>query len=191
MTAGPLSKAEWGNNAQKALQRIEEILHKEKGSVAIHCHSYDHQQWLAQSISDDLKPRLIVHTGRDRQERLDEWKNSRGKVFASVAFNEGQDWKYDLCSAQILLKVPFPDLGDKWVKRRLDLGQHKWYNNKAMLEVIQAYGRAIRAEDDEARFYIVDGSFTGLVRRCWHLMPAWFREALPASFTSFDKPSVF
>jgi len=191
MTVGPLSKVEWSNNAQKALQRIEEILRKEKGSVAIHCHSYDHQQWLAQSISDDLKTRLIVHTSRDRQKKLEEWKHSQGKVFASVAFNEGQDWKYDLCSAQILLKVSYPDLGDERVKRRLDLGQHKWYNNKAMLEVIQAYGRAIRAEDDKARFYIVDGSFTGLVRRCWQFMPAWFKEALPASFTSFEKNTVF
>lgn len=110
-------------------------------------------------------------------------------MFVSVAFNEGQDWKYDLCSAQILLKVPYPDLGDERVKKRLDLGHHKWYNNKAMLEVIQAYGRAIRAEDDNARFYVVDGSFKGLVRKSWSFIPVWFKEALPTSFTSFEKNS--
>jgi Rad3-related DNA helicase len=51
-----------------------------------------------------------------------------------------------------------------------------------MSEVIQAYGRAIRAEDDKARFYIVDGSFIGLLRDRWRFMPDWFKEALPQTF---------
>jgi len=178
-TVGALSRDEWDNNKQKALHAIEEILRKESGNVAIHCHSYHHQQWLAQNIPEDLKPRLIVHTNRDREAKLDEWKHSRGKIFVSVAFSEGQDWKYEICDAQILLKVPYPDLSDKRVKRRLELGHRQWYSNQAMLEVIQAYGRAIRAEDDKARFYIVDGSFRGLVRNCWVFLPHWFKEALP------------
>jgi Rad3-related DNA helicase len=57
-----------------------------------------------------------------------------------------------------------------------------------MLEVIQAYGRAIRAEDDKARFYIVDGSLKGLVRRCWPFIPAWFKEVLPETLTPPKKP---
>ena len=179
-TVGPLSREGWENNKEKALRVIEEILRREEGNVAIHCHSYHHQQWLVQNISEDLKPRLIVHTSRNREEKLEEWKHSRGKVFVSVAFNEGQDWKYDVCTAQILLKVPFPDLSDKRVKRRLELGYRQWYSNQAMLEVIQAYGRAIRAEDDEARFYVVDGSFTRLVKNCWRFIPVWFKEALPS-----------
>jgi ATP-dependent DNA helicase DinG len=178
-TVGPLSREGWEDNKLNALRVIEEILRKEKGNVAIHCHSYHHQLWLVQNVSEDLKPRLIVHTSRNREEKLEEWKHSRGKVFVSVAFSEGQDWKYDVCTAQILLKVPYPDLSDKRVKRRLELGYRQWYNNQAMLEVIQAYGRAIRAEDDEARFYLVDGSFTRLVKNCWRFIPVWFREALP------------
>jgi Rad3-related DNA helicase len=51
-----------------------------------------------------------------------------------------------------------------------------------MLEVIQAYGRAVRAEDDKARFYVIDGSFQRLVGKCWKFVPDWFKEALPASF---------
>lgn len=186
-SVGPLSKEAWENNKRNALRAIEEILRIEKGNVAIHCHSYHRQQWLAQNISKDLRSRLIVHTSTNRKERLDEWKHSRGKVFVSVAFNEGQDWKYDVCSAQILLKVPFPDLSDKRIERRLELGCRQWYNNQAMLETIQAYGRAIRAEDDKATFYVVDGSFRRLVRNCWSLMPEWFKEALPTSLIPIEK----
>ena len=47
------------------------------------------------------------------------------------------------------------------------------------MEVIQAYGRAIRADDDKAGFYVVDGSFQKLVRDCWPYIPYWFKEALP------------
>jgi Rad3-related DNA helicase len=57
-----------------------------------------------------------------------------------------------------------------------------WYDRNAMLEVIQAYGRSMRAEDDRARFYIVDGSFNRLVRSCAGIIPDWFNEALPESF---------
>ncbi len=179
---GPLSRQELERNMPKAILTVEKILRKEKGNVAIHCHSYEHQKSLVDNIAADLKHRLIIHTSRDRDQKLREWMHSRGNVFVSVAFNEGQDWKYDICDAQILLKVPFPYLGDKRVKRRLELGHRQWYDNQAMLEVIQAYGRAIRAEDDKARFYIVDGSFTRLVNNCWRFIPNWFKEALPPSF---------
>jgi Rad3-related DNA helicase len=111
--------------------------------------------------------------------------SSRGNVFVSVAFNEGQDWKYDICDAQILLKVPFPDLGDKRVRRRLDLGNRQWYENQTLTDVMQAYGRAIRAEDDHARFYIIDGSFNPLVKKWWNQLPDWFREVLPQSLLSY------
>jgi ATP-dependent DNA helicase DinG len=178
---GPLSSQGWDNNKEKALLVIEEILEKEKGNVAIHCHSYKHQRWLVDNISEIFKARLIIHSSRDREQRLNEWIRSHGKVFVSVAFNEGQDWKYDICDAQILMKVPFPYLGDKRVRRRLELGHDKWYRNYAMSEVIQAYGRAIRAEDDKARFYIVDGSFLKLTKDCWNLVPDWFKEVLPDS----------
>jgi ATP-dependent DNA helicase DinG len=180
-TVGPLSAQYLSTNMPDAVRAIEQILRMENGNVAIHCHSYQHQQALINGIAPDLKHRLIVHTSRDREEKLNEWMQARGKVFVSVAFGEGQDWKYDVCDAQILLKVPFPNLGDNRVKKRLEFGNRQWYDERAMLEVIQAYGRAIRAEDDRARFYVVDGSFNRLVHNCWRSMPDWFREALPAT----------
>jgi len=184
-TVGPLTRQQWDNNMPAAVAAVEEILRKERGNVAIHTHSYRHQRALVSNLSPGLKRRLVVHSADDREEKLQEWMRSRGKVFVSVAFNEGQDWKYSICSAQILLKVPFPDLGDRRVKRRLELGYRQWYQNQAMMEVIQAYGRAVRAEDDAARFYVVDGSCVDLIKRSWGFIPDWFKDALPATF----KPS--
>jgi Rad3-related DNA helicase len=181
-TVGPLTQQRWDNNMPLAVAAVEDILRREKANVCIHCHSYRHQRALVSNLSPDLKKRLIVHSSDDREEKLQEWMRSRGKVFISVAFNEGQDWKYEICTAQVLLKVPFPDLGDRRVKRRLELGYRKWYQSQAMLEVIQAYGRAVRAEDDAARFYVVDGSFLELLRNTWDCIPDWFKDALPPTF---------
>jgi Rad3-related DNA helicase len=181
-TVGPLTKQQWDNNMPLAVAAVEQILHRERGNVSIHCHSYRHQRALVANLSPKLKHRLIMHTADDREEKLQEWMRSRGKVFVSVAFNEGQDWKYSICSAQILLKVPFADISDRRVERRLELGRRQWYLNQAMLEVIQAYGRAVRAEDDAARFYVVDGSCTELIRNTWRFIPDWFKAALPPTF---------
>lgn len=187
-TVGPLSAQNLQVNMPKAVKAIEEILRMERGNVAIHCHSYQHQRSLFEGISEEFRERLIIHSSKDREAKLGEWMQSRGKVFVSVAFSEGQDWKYDVCDAQILLKVPFSDLGDRRVKRRLEIAGMQWYDNDAMMQVIQAYGRAIRAEDDRARFYIVDGSFNRLVRSCGAVIPDWFREALPPSFQDVAIP---
>jgi Rad3-related DNA helicase len=178
-TVGRLTRQEWDDNLPLAVAAVEQILRKERGNIAIHSHSYRHQRALVSNLSPDLKPRLIVHTAEDREEKLQEWMRSRGKVFVSVAFNEGQDWKYDVCTAQILLKVPYPDIGDRRIKRRLELGYRRWYQNQALLEMVQAYGRAVRAEDDAARFYIVDGSCIELLRNTWPFVPDWFKDALP------------
>jgi ATP-dependent DNA helicase DinG len=181
-TVGALSKQEWDKNMPQAVKAVAAILRKEKGNVAIHSHSYHHQRALVAHLPADLKPRLIVHTRRDREEKLRQWMHSTGKVFVSVAFNEGLDWKYELCDAQILLKVPYADLSDRRMRRRLELGHQRWYENQAMTEIIQAYGRAIRADDDKARFYVVDGNIRKLVKDCWPHIPNWFKEALPESF---------
>jgi Rad3-related DNA helicase len=180
-SVGSLSQKNWDQNNHDALTTIEHILRKEEGNVAIHCGSYKRQKWLMQNIAEDLKSRLIAHTSFNRHEKLEDWKQSRGSVFVSVAFQEGQDWKYDMCDAQILLKVPYPDLGDKRIRSRLENGERRWYTNRAMTEVIQAYGRAVRAEDDQARFYIVDGDFKKLAMNCRPFIPEWFKEALPES----------
>jgi len=55
-----------------------------------------------------------------------------------------------------------------------------------MMGVIQAYGRAIRAEDDKARSYLVNDSFTRLLHDCWYSIPDWFKDALPDTFTPSD-----
>jgi len=179
-TIGKLTVSERDYNIGKAIKKIEEILEKEKGNVAIHCHSYDFAKKVYKFIHPKYKDRLIIHTSEDREEMLEKWKNSRGKVFLAVAFTEGQDWKGEICDAQILLKVPYPDAKeDARVRRRLEKCEWTWYRLEALKETIQAYGRAVRSPEEKKKFYVIDSSFPNLISWAWKWVPQWFKDALP------------
>lgn len=160
-----------------AIKRVEEILEIEKGNVAIHCHSYDFADTIWFNINPKYKNRLIRQEQGKRQDGLDTWKKCTDKVFLSVNFEEGQDWVGDICTAQILFKVPYLNLGDKRVRVRIN-GRHEneWFNNETLKKVIQSYGRAVRTETDKANFYVIDESFLWLLQKS-DSIPPFFIEA--------------
>jgi Rad3-related DNA helicase len=180
VSVGKMTRTERKANIPKGIEMLEGIIEVEKGkNVAVHARSYEFAKAIEKGLADKYKPLLITHTSEDREDALTKWKNSKGKVFICVAFTEGQDWKYDICRAQVLFKVPYPDLRDRRVARRLELKQWNWYYDTTLKETIQSYGRAVRSEYDKARFYVIDTSFWGLINRGWKQLPAWFKEALP------------
>jgi Rad3-related DNA helicase len=179
-TNGKLTMKERNENFVPAVRILERILdQEEKVNVAVHCHSYQMSVGIQNVIDKKYHDRLITHTPETRQEALETWKNSRGKVFLSVSFEEGQNWVQDICRAQVLFKVPFLDTNDKRVEARLERHNWNWYYNEALKTTIQAYGRAVRGPDDYARFYVIDSSFVDLIRKCRKDVPAWIREVLP------------
>jgi len=181
VTNGRLTYNERTKNFPIAVKILEKIIELEKGrNIAVHCHSYDMMIGIENLIDPKYKPLLVTHTPATRQEALEKWKNSRGKVFLCVSFEEGQDWVGDICEAQVLFKVPYGDIKDKRIHKRLtEKKDWKWYRNEALKTVIQAYGRAVRTPEDKAAFYVIDSSFVDLIRRCRKNLPDWFKEALP------------
>jgi len=60
----------------------------------------------------------------------------------------------------------------------------------ALRKLIQAYGRAVRSENDKARFYIIDGSVENLLTYMWKFVPKWFADALPFEWNR-DKVKLY
>jgi Rad3-related DNA helicase len=180
---GKMTKEKVEENLPKTIEVVKEIMKIEglEKKCCVHCHSYEIAEKFAELCRRDplLKDRIISHNSLDRKEKYEEWLQSRGKIFISVAFEEGYDWVGELCDYQILLKVPFLDIEDKRVARRLELKHWNWYYLEALKETIQAYGRAIRSAEDRKRFYVLDESFKNLVRRTRKYMPKWFQEVIP------------
>lgn len=179
-TVGKMTKDKREETLPKAVKMIEAIIEAERGkNIAIHCHSYEIAKYIALELRKKYGDKIIFHSSSDRTAKLNLWKRSKGKVFVCVAFEEGQDWKGDICGAQIIVKIPYPDLKDKMVARRLELGHWNWFRFCALRDLIQAYGRAVRTPSEKKKTYIIDSSIEPLLTNMWKFVPKWFREALP------------
>ncbi len=174
-----MTKEEKLENLPKIAKACCQIIRKHGSQKGIiHCHTYQNAKLLYYSLDEDLRQRAILQkNGENREITLEKWFRSKDMFFLSVDMTEGLDLKDDLCRYQITIKVPFPYMGDKRVKKRVDKGDWKWYNLEAIKALIQTYGRAIRSETDYATYYIIDSSFRVLYRRNEELFPPYFREA--------------
>lgn len=149
-----LSKSNLRVNAPKTLGLIRKILAKhehEKG--IIHTVSAQCMYFLMDNIRDK---RLIAHNTRNRTEVLEEFKESeKALVLVSPSMDEGVDLPGDECRFQIIYKIPYPDLGSKQVKARINL-DNDWYDYKTSLRLVQTHGRGMRYENDYCTTYFID-----------------------------------
>lgn len=180
MAVGRMTYKAKSKTLPRAVKQLEYIIDDNPDkNIAVHCHSYDLAIAIENLIDNSYKLKLIGHSPEDREAALREWKNSKGKVFLAVAFEEGQDWKGEICGAQVFFKTPFPDIKERRVERRLELKDWSWYYLTALRKTIQAYGRAVRSPTEKKTFYVLDSSFWDLMKRCRRILPDWFKAALP------------
>ena len=76
-------------------------------------------------------------------------------ILISPAMFEGIDLPGDLSRFQILVKAPFPSLGDKRMKFILDK-YPSLYNIITVMKMVQGAGRSVRSIDDHAVTYVLD-----------------------------------
>lgn len=97
----------------------------------------------------------------------------------------------------MILKVPFPNLGDKQVEKRLyGTGRDGkiWYNVEVARSIQQMVGRGVRHEGDWCVTYVLDSHFLKW-RKAWgHLFPRWFSRAIrveggSSSYTPVSVPA--
>jgi hypothetical protein len=153
-------------------------LHKSHKGI-IHTTSYKQLNFIKENISQTNKRRLIVTDPKiPRDEVITEHvKNIKPTVLISPSLYLGLDLKDDLSRFQIITKVPYPDLGDRWIdaKRKLS-GQ--WYTWQTALRLVQGYGRSIRSNKDWAIKYVLDSGFVNFVKKNKNILPDWFTQAI-------------
>ncbi|KZX16772.1 bifunctional ATP-dependent DNA helicase/DNA polymerase III subunit epsilon [Methanobrevibacter cuticularis] len=166
-------------NAPETLDIISEILNKHKNDKGlIHTVSYKCKDYLIKNLNNS---RLITHDADNRFEILNKFEKSKKPlVLLSPSMNEGVNLPYDKCRFQIIYKLPFPSTSDKQVSMRIKSDRH-WYPYQTIMNLVQAYGRGMRAEDDYCQTYIIDSRLkfyaekSPLYRR---LVPKFFKEAI-------------
>jgi Rad3-related DNA helicase len=176
MNVGLMSYSNIDATLPKLTLAVREILNshsKDKG--IIHCHTYKIAEYLKNSVGNS---RLLIHNSQTRSQILKQHIDSEyPTVILSPSFTEGIDLYDELSRFQIICKVPFPFLGDKYVKTKMERIP-SWYGWETVKTIVQASGRSIRSVDDHAYTYILDGSFEHFFRNNKKLFPKWWVEAL-------------
>lgn len=122
---------------------------------------------LQQEIVDELTPlvrkgefKLFEHRQGEKLENIvAAFKSYSGSkaILISPSMFEGVDLPGDLSRFQILIKAPFPSLGDKRMKYILD--RHpSLYNSITIMKMVQGAGRSVRSDTDYAVTYILDSN---------------------------------
>lgn len=165
------NKKETFSRAVPILNKILEKNIKYKG--IIHTSTYELSNWIKSSISDS---RLLFHDSATRDKSLEKHISSQFEtVLVSPSMINGIDLKDELSRFQVILKVPFPNLTSMKIKKRLET-KPEWYNWKTLIDLLQAYGRSIRNNDDWAETYILDECFDQILNN--KTVPQYFLDAL-------------
>jgi len=176
----PAAEATYANQDESRPQLVaaaDRILDAYPERTLIHTHSYDLARYMV--ARSRHSGRMVTHQdARDRGEALDLYRSTPGAVLVTPSLERGVDLPYDDCRCQIILKVPFPSLGDQQVSARLHApGGQLWYTVQTIRSLVQMVGRSNRQPDDWSDTWIIDKSFSRMLRN-FNLFPSYVREAL-------------
>ncbi len=157
------------------LMKIAKKHKKQKG--VFHTQTYEIADWVMTKAKGGK--RLLTHVdarGKDAMIK-EHYSMAKPTIIVSPSVKTGLDLKDHLSRFQVILKVPYPNMGDPRVKKRMEQ-LPQWYADQTILELVQMYGRSVRSADDWAHTYILDENFTRLYTENAHAMPAYFKEAI-------------
>ena len=158
------------------LESINELLDKHSEKGLIH---------LPYGIAEKVRPnlnnaRLLWHNKGNKKEVLSRFKASdevEGKVLIASGLYMGVDLPYDMARWQLIGKIPFPSLGDPFIKRKMEQ-DGSWYAWQTIKLILQAAGRIVRAPTDYGVTYIFDSNFGRLYRDNPKLFPPFFKNSV-------------
>ena len=178
-SAGSMSYKNIDKTLPVMTNMIKEILNNHKNEKGIiHTHSTKIAKYLKYNLKNK---RLLLAFGDNREEMLKKHTSSKAPtVLISPSMSEGVDLKGELSAFQILCKMPYPFLGDKVVKKKMNRWKW-WYTTQTIRTIIQSVGRSIRSEKDKAVTYILDDD--------WRMIKSKAKDDLPKDF--FDNYHEF
>lgn len=137
--------------------------------------------------------RMLVYgfNGLGREKVLETFKASeKPAVLVAQSMDRGVDLPDALARVVIILKVPYPDLGDRQVSKRVYASKDgkSWYQTQTWRTLVQMSGRGMRHERDSCVVEILDAQFG---ERLWpqskRLAPRWWTEALVMDSETVNK----
>lgn len=171
----------WKNN--KVLNGILSILSRHRNEKGIiHTTSKEQCLWLKKELANFNYNIILAYNDEkeslSRDEQINKFKNNTSpSILISPSIKEGVDFKGDLCTYQIIFKIPNPYYGDLQIRTRAGK-RDGWYNFMTTVPLMQAYGRGIRSSDDNCTCYIIDQDFESLLGKGKNYFCEYFLEAI-------------
>ena len=169
-------QSEIDSTLPKVVEGIKQIMNEHKNEKGIiHAHSYKIANYIKRNIRSK---RILTHDSTNREEVLRKHMTSKEPtILLSPSMTEGVDLVDDASRFQIICKIPYPYLGDKLVKKRMNKWKW-WYSLQTAKTIVQSVGRSIRSEEDHAVTYILDSDFQKFYSRNTYLFPESFRDCM-------------
>ena len=173
---GRMSSSNIDSTLPKMADAVKAILEQHKNEKGIiHCHSYKVAHYLKKKIRNN---RLLIHNSDNRDAILKKHINSKKPtVLLSPSMTEGVDLKGDISRFQILCKVPYPYLGDKLIKKKMNKWKW-WYPLQTAKTIVQSVGRSVRSADDYAVTYILDSDWIRFYNKNSKYFPLDFKRSI-------------
>jgi len=150
--------------------------------VLVHSVSYALTEYLVGALqAAGHGARLVTYSAAsERDDALRLYRATPGAVMVAPSLDRGIDLPGELCRVQVVVKVPFPNLGDKQVNARLySPGGDLWYRTNTVRTLVQMTGRGMRSAGDSCVTYLLDEQFASNVwRKSRRLLPRWWTDAL-------------
>lgn len=177
-----LSYRNFQSNVKTMVDMVEMILDEHPNDKGIiHAGNYSATKAILEESSPSVRSRLIGKTGGDGDRNDDLVKRHKESkqptVLVSPSMYTGVDLKEEHSRFQIVVKLPFAQLTDSRIKRKMELDPD-WYSNQTILKLIQGFCRSTRTEEDWSDTYILDRAFTSLFNRNQPMFPEWIKTRL-------------
>lgn len=165
---------------QDMAEGVEAVLRRHPDDrVLVHCVSYELARYLYNNVYTAGRLTYTYNNSGEKQEVLDKYKKSPGGVLFAASMDRGIDLPDDLCRVQIIAKIPFPNIKDKRIDKRMrSMGGANWYRMQTIRTLVQMTGRGVRSRDDWAKTYVLDSQFQSNLWKSHYLFPEWWKEAL-------------
>lgn len=169
------------NRVEQLAKGIFEQVKLEPGRILVHTVSHDLTRDVSRllSVSTD-RPVSCYTLAGERARAISEWQRSSSGILVAASTDRGFDFADDACRLVIIAKVPYPNLGDRMIAKRVyGMKDQVWYNVQTIRTIVQMSGRGVRHKEDYCKTVILDSQFKDSVwQSSRHLIPSWFKEAI-------------
>jgi Rad3-related DNA helicase len=162
------------NTLPAICEQIKTIIdhHKNEKGI-IHTHSKDITNFIKTKLEDNKRFLFRDETANNEAILKEHYETDFPTILVSPSLSFGVDLKDSLARFQIIIKLPFPPLSSKHIKKLFDTDKD-WYENKMLNALVQACGRATRSKNDFSTTYILDGNIVNALKRTKHKLPKSF-----------------